>query len=125
MKRIKDQKYYLENVDIEAEIMKKAIAIAERMVAAMLREKIHRPLAEVEIDLDELVDKIIAKMPASTTTVVHQGEAGERAEDGFSFDDDPTIVTTEDYDITGKIVKKSKSNDSTDDALDALMDLNI
>ena len=128
MKRIKDQKYYLENVDIEAEIMKKAIAIAERMVASMLREKMHRPLAEVEVDLDELADKIavrISALPIARGYTQVTGEELKEKVDDFAFDDDQAIITTEDYDITGDIVKRSKTNDDTKDALDALMDLEL
>lgn len=122
MKRIKDQKYYLENVDIEAEIMTKAISIAERMVAAMLRER----TPSFEIDIDDLANKISKKLNITKYENGPNKTYKElRATDQFSFDDEPSIVKTEDYEISGNIAKKSKTKDSTDDALDALLNLDL
>lgn len=125
LKRIKDQKYYMENVDIEAEIMIKATQIAEKMVAAMMREQARKQSIEVDIDLDDLAERIASKIGGTqfATPVVNQEV--RRATDQFSFDDEPTIMKIDDLDIKGGTTKKTNTKESTDDALDALMDLDL
>lgn len=124
MKRIKDQKYYMENVDIEAEIMKKAIELAEKMVAATMREYKRNDKIKIDIDIEDLAERIAGKikvtgmLPAVSVNL-------ERATDAFSFDDTEAVVNTENYEVTGNIKKTSKTKESTEDTLDALMNLDI
>lgn len=124
MKRIKDQKYYMENVDIEAEIMIKATQIAEKMVAAMMREQSRSKAVDIDIDYEHLADLISEKLNI-TGGVRLVGDHGGQVTDAFSFDDEPSIVKTGNFEVAGELVKKTKTKESTDDALDALMNLEI
>lgn len=124
MKRIKDQKYYMENVDIEAEIMKKAIELAEKMVAATMREYKRNDKVKIDIDIEDLAERIARKIKV-TGVLPAVGASLERATDEFSFNDTEVVVATENYEVTGNIKKTSKTKETTDNALEALMDLDI
>lgn len=123
---VRDKNYYLETLDIQDSLLKKAVSMAERMFAAFVRES----KVEVSLDADDLADKIIKKIePRLQSQVVHvTAQDGVVPKAGFDFDDDePVIIKTKKTQIKGadKIKKTTKSKDSISDNLDALEDFQL
>lgn len=123
---VRDRNYYLQSMDIQDSLLKKAVSIAERMFAAFVRES----KVEVSLDADDLADKIIKKIEPrlkSEVRYVHS-DSGTPSQPGFDYDDDePVIIKTKKTEIKGadKIKKTSKSSDSIADNLDALEDFQL
>ena len=123
-KRMTDPKYLLSVMDLEEELLERSTVIAQRMVAALAREK----RGESNIDIDALADKIVKKIEGKINIrpqFITASEAQESSSEGFKLDDKPTVIESHKYDIKGKIGTKTTSKESTSDALDALSALDI
>jgi hypothetical protein len=122
----RDKEYYLNNLDVEASLMTRAVSLAERMFAAFVREN----NISVKVDTDSLADEILKrlepKLEGMKTEVRYVDGGGPKGlsevnSDGFKYDnDEPVIIRTGKMEIKGKIGKTVKSEDNIDDALDAL-----
>lgn len=116
--------------DIDEKALTLAVSLAERMAINIIRETLNQQLERViEQVSDRLVKDISSKLP--TQQVVIQQTASESLPQikqqvkDFEFKTDISIDRTEGMKIKGKASKKTETNDTTDDILDALDQLNI
>jgi hypothetical protein len=129
--RAKDPKFFIQQVDIEAELLKRATDIANKMVAATMREQQRMsfiPHENKEINLDILADKIAERMKGMRYF-------GERTKDdvaqettyrgGFSLDNKPAVVRLDKVEIKGDSKKTTESGESTEDSVNKLMNLEL
>ena len=131
--RAKDPRHFIEQVDIETELLKRATDIANKMVVAIIREQKVATVnfaqnKQEEIDLDVLADKIAERMKGmryfGETTKDDRPETTYRG-GSFSLDNKPTVVRLEKVEIKNEANKTTKSNETTKDALDKLSNLEI
>ncbi|MDD3412395.1 MAG: hypothetical protein PHY47_00180 [Lachnospiraceae bacterium] len=119
----RDKDYYLNNLDIEKAIHETAISLAERMFTAFIREK----NIEVSVNVDDIANKIISKL--GDRLVYPDNYSNNYLEnnkhDKFSYDDGPVIIKTDKIEIKGQLAKAKQSDDSIEDSLDILKDLEI
>lgn len=120
---VRDKEYYFNTLNIEHDLLKKAADIAERMMVAFMRE--HK--VEVSVNVDDIADKIIAKLNGKIMPNIRIGTQSypETSSDGFSYDDEPVIIKTDKIEVKGNITTTSKTKDSIKENLDLLEDLNI
>lgn len=120
---VRNKEYYLNTLNIEADLLKKAADLAERMMVAFMREN----KVEVSVDVDDIAEKIINrlvdKLPKIGSYVPISGNQSK--EEGFSFDDGPVIIKTEKIEVKGKIGNVTKSTDNISESLDILDNLHI
>ena len=122
----KDKNFYLNTVEIEESMLKKAINIAERLMVAFMREN----KVEVKVDAsdiaDKIIDKIIDKLPQQQVIYMKSNETEDQPatnkKSNFKLDDTPVVVKTEKVEIKGKIGSTSISKDNINSSLDALDD---
>lgn len=115
---VRDRQFYLNSLDVEDALMKRAVSLAERMFAAFVREN----NIQVTVDADDVADKILKKLePQLVSTVYVKNGKIEEEEDKFSFDnDEPVILKTEKMEIKGSLGVEKQSGESTKSSLDAL-----
>lgn len=120
---VRDKQYYLNTLDIEASLLKKATDIAERMMVAFMREN----KVEVSVNVDDIADKIIAQLAPKLQSHVISGQIPSpvNLQNGFDYDDGPVVLKTDKIEVKGKVSKESKSGDSISDNLDALEGIQI
>lgn len=124
---VRDKQYYFNTLDLEADLLKKAASIAERMMVAFMREN----KVEVSINVDDIADKIIDKIGSKLQSHVdlssarRQSDDTENKKDDFSLDDGPIIIKTEKIEVKGKVGNIIKTGDSISDNMDMLEGLNI
>ena len=131
--RAKDPKYFMQQVDVEAELLKRATDIANKMVVAMIREQKNTQMGFIkeeskEINLDVLADKIAERMKGmryfGETTKDDRPETTYRG-GSFSLENKPTVVKLEKVEIKNEANKTTQSGETTKDALDKLGNLEI
>jgi hypothetical protein len=120
---VRDKDYYLNNLDIEKSLHDKAINIAERIFAAFVREKNIQVSVNTDDLADQIIKKLLPKLPKGGGQVAFQGPTGN--EDGFTFDDAPVIIKTDKVEIKGDLAKAKKSTDSISDSLNVLDDFSL
>jgi hypothetical protein len=122
---VRNKDYYLNTLNIEADLLKKASDIAERMMVAFMRES----KVEVKVDVDDIADKIIGKILEKLPKGSYSGgyeNTTVRSNDGFKYDDDePVVIKTEKIEIKGKTGTVSKTKDSISESMDILDGLSI
>ena len=124
LKRIKNAKYLLDAIDVEDRILEKAVTVAERLITAMSREK--RTEANVEVRLkDSDVERITTVLAQKIGSVKINSPEETATLKSFSFDDKPEVTSLSSFKIIGNTIKKTMSEDSTKDALDALTNIEI
>jgi hypothetical protein len=122
----RNKDFYLNTLNIEADLLKKASDLAERMMVAFMREN----KVEVKLDVDDIANKIIAKimdrLPQQGSYPGSYPGSQQGSSGGFKYDDDtPVILKTEKIEIKGKTGTVSKSGDSISDNMDILDGLSI
>jgi hypothetical protein len=131
--RAKDPKYFMQQVDIEAELLKRATDIANKMIVAMIREQKNAPVSFVkeeqkEINLDILADKIAERMKGmryfGETTKDDRPETTYRG-GSFSLENKPAVVRLEKVEIKNEANKTTQSGETTKETLDKLSNLEI
>lgn len=121
---VRNKEYYLNTLNIEADLLKKASDLAERMMVAFMREN----KAEVKIDIDDIADKIVDKILIKLPLITRESSTQSRisSSDGFKYSEDDTlIVKTEKIEVKGKIAQESKTQDSISENMDALEGIKI
>lgn len=121
---LRDKQYYFNTLDIEHDMLKKAADIAERMMTAFMREN----KVEVTVNVDDIADKIIAKIldKMPTQVIIRDGvEEPNKFKEDFNLDDGPVVIKTERVEIKGKVGSVSKSTDNINESLDVLEGLKI
>lgn len=118
--KIRDKAFYMQQIDIEDAMFKRATSIAERIFTAFVREN----NIEIKVDANDLADQIIERMGSRLQTeagMSTRAQTTDDKKDGFKFDDDePIIIKSEKVEIKGDLGKVKKSNDSIDEQMDAL-----
>jgi hypothetical protein len=119
---IRNKEYYFNTLDLEHDLLVKATSIAERMMVAFMREN----KVEVSVDVDDIADKIIAKLDKKLQSHTYSKSDLETIKTpGFNYDDGPVILKTEKVSVKGKVGSVTKSGDSISDSMNSLEDLNI
>lgn len=123
---VRNKDYYLNTLNIEADLLKKASDIAERMMVAFMREN----KVEVKVDVDDIADKIIGKilekLPKDRYIGGYENTTTSGIKDGFKYDnDEPVVIKTEKIEIKGKTGTVSKTKDSISESMDILDGLSI
>lgn len=119
---VRDKDYYLNSLNIEHDLLKKAADLSERMMVAFMREN----RVEVSVNVDDIADKIIEKIGDKLQTHVYIPPEGvQRKNDDFNLDDGLVVIKTDKIEVKGKISKESKTGDSISDNLDALEGMQI
>lgn len=115
---VRDKAFYLNQIEVEDSLFKKAVSIAERIFVAFVREN----NIQVKVDADDLAEKVIARIePLLQSEVRVINKSGPRTESDFSYDDDePIVIKTEKIEISGDIGKTKKTSDTIDENMDAL-----
>ena len=119
---VRDKQYYFNTLDIEADLLKKAADIAERMMVAFMREN----RVEVSIDPEDIANRIAEKLgkrvyhPGSYPTSDPGSYPGN-----FDYDDGPVVLRTDKVEVKGKLGKETKTGDSIKDDLDILENITI
>lgn len=121
---VRDKDYYLNNLDIEKSLHDKAINIAERIFAAFVREKNIQVSVNTDDLADQIIKKLLPKLPASGGTWISNGAPTHR-EDDFTYDDAPVIIKTDKIEIKGDLAKAKKSTDSISESLNVLDDFSL
>lgn len=123
----RNKDFYLNTLNVEADLLKKASDLAERMMVAFMREN----KVEVKLDSDDIANKIIEKIlnklpqPGSYPGSYHGSNPGSK-DGGFKYDDDtPVVLKTEKIEIKGKVGTVSKSDDNISSNMDILDGLSI
>ncbi len=116
----KDLTDYEYGLNIDKKILELATDIASKVAIATVRETL-------SLNLDELVDKIcnkiIDRMPAISIRNLTEDENKTIKKDMDSFVITDTVVSnisTDSFNLRGELGRKIKTNESTEDALDAL-----
>lgn len=125
----KDMSDYQYAKDIDEKVVKMAVSLAEKMAISMVREM-------MSLDTDKLVDKITAQLSDKIAaaipeqkTIIQQVVSQEmpslkKEAEEFTFEGaEMAIDRSKGLKLHGKVGDKSKSTDSTDDALDALANM--
>lgn len=121
---IRNKDYYLNTLNIEADLLKKASDLAERMMVAFMRENKVEVKVNVDDIADKIIDKILSKLPVMTGGYSVPGTIS--AGGGFKYDDDePVVIKTEKIEIKGKTGTVSKTKDSISESMDILDGLSI
>ena len=122
---VRDKQYYFNTLDIEADLLRKAADIAERMMAAFMREN----KVEVSLNVDDIAHKIMSKLDDKLQSYVFKnqnvGLPTSSSVNHFTLDDKPVILKTDKIEVKGKIGNTIKSKDNISDNLDALENLEI
>lgn len=120
---IRNKEYYLNTLNIEHDLLKKAADIAERMMVAFMREN----KVEVSVDVDDIADKIIAKIGNRLQPYAVSNPDGgwENKKPEFSYDNGPVILKTEKIEVKGKVGSIKKTNDTINESLDILENIQI
>jgi hypothetical protein len=128
----KDLTDYTYGMDIDEKVVKMACKLAERMAITMVRESLgHINTAQItETMLDSLVSKIVDALP-DQQTVIQQVVSQETEELKKKMNDlvfegaEVAIDRSKGLKLHGDIGEKTKTSESTDDALDALDNLEL
>jgi hypothetical protein len=118
---VRDKQYYFNTLDLEADLLRKASDLAERMMVAFMREN----KVEVSVNVDDIADKIVAKLAGklqSHTTV--RNESANKVP-GFDYDDGPVILKTDKIEVKGKVGQTTKTSDSINESMDILENIEI
>lgn len=121
---VRDKQYYFNTLDIEADLLRKATDIAERMMVAFMREN----KVEVSVNVDDIADKIIAQLePKLRSHVIVRGESEVSANKvpQFDYDDGPVVLKTDKIEVKGKVGQTTKTKDSIKENLDILENIEI
>lgn len=122
---VRDKDYYLNSLNIEHDLLKKAADLSERMMVAFMREN----RVEVSVNVDDIADKIIAKIidKLPTQTIIRESSGNQviKKTDDFSLDDGPVIIKTEKIEVKGNVGTIKKSDDNISSNLDMLDNLQI
>lgn len=120
---VRDKDYYLNSLNIEHDLLKKATDLAERMMVAFMREN----RVEVSVNVDDIADKIIDKLKdkLNFTTVISSNSLPSKAVNDFNLDDRPVIIKTEKIEVKGKVGNITKTEDNISNNLDVLDNLQI
>lgn len=119
---VRNKEYYFNTLNIEADLLKKATDIAERMMVAFMREN----KVEVTLNVEDIAEKIVEKLgkrvyhPRDYSTGNTASQSG-----GFNYDDGPVILKTEKMEVKGKVGNISKTKDSIQESLDILSEIEI
>ena len=122
----KDMTDYAYGLDIDEKVVKMAAKLAERMAISMAREMMNMNMGPVvERIIADVSQKVIDAIPEQQTVIqqVVQESTSEfkKAAGALVFDNaDMNIDRAQGLELSGEIGTKSKSKDSTDDALEAL-----
>ena len=128
----KDLTDYTYGMDIDERVVKMACGLAEKMAIAMVRETLSHINTNqmTEHMLDSITEKIVAAMPEQKT-VIQQVVSAESAELKNEMRDlvfegaDVAIDRSKGLKLHGKVGETTESEDSTDDALDMLDNLQL
>ena len=128
----KDLTDYAYGMDIDEKVVKMACTLAEKMAIAMVRETLSHINTNqmTEHMLDSITEKIVAAMPEQKT-VIQQVVSAESAELKNEMRDlvfegaDIAIDRSKGLKLHGKVGETTESEDSTDDALDMLDNLQL
>lgn len=115
----RNRQYYLDNTDIEKQVSDRATAMAERIIVATLRES----QVSVQLDVDDLANRVVEKL--GKKIILNQNKKDQEDTDFLDEENKPENLKIEKYEIKGKIGKKTQECDSTEDALEALLNLSI
>jgi len=120
---VRDKDYYLNSLNIEHDLLKKATDLAERMMVAFMREN----RVEVSVNVDDIADKIIDKLKdkLNFTTVISSDSLPSKVVNDFNLDDGPVIIKTEKIEVKGKVGNITKTEDNISNNLDVLDNLQI
>lgn len=120
---VRDKDYYLNSLNIEHDLLKKAADLSERMMVAFMREN----RVEVSVNVDDIADKIIDKLKdkLNFTTVISSNSLPSKAVNDFNLDDRPVIIKTEKIEVKGKVGNITKTEDNISNNLDVLDNLQI
>lgn len=120
---------YQYGLDIDEKVIKMACNLAERMAISMVRESMLMDTSKIVEKISEtLVEKIIAALPEQQTIIQQvvsdevgmlKKEMGDLVFEGANI----AIDRSKGLKLHGDIGEKTKSKDSTDDALAALDNL--
>lgn len=124
---VRDKDYYLNSLNIEHDLLKKATDLAERMMVAFMREN----RVEVSVNVDDIADKIIDKIGDKLQSYAIQNpnlgweNTPSKKKDDFNLDDGPVIIKTEKIEVKGKVGNITKTEDNISNNLDVLDNLQI
>jgi len=125
----KDMNDYKYGKDIDVKVVNMAMTMAERMAVTMVRETLGFNVDAIVASItDSLTDKMAAMMPSQTTVIreVAREEMSELKADArkLVFDTpDIAVDRSKGLELKGSIGETVKSDESTDEALDALDNL--
>lgn len=119
----RNKDFYLNTLNIEHDLLKKATDLAERMMVAFMREN----RVEVSVNVDDIADKIIDKLKdkLNFTTVISSDSLPSKVVNDFNLDDEPVIIKTEKIEVKGKVGNITKTEDNISNNLDVLDNLQI
>lgn len=127
----RDLSDYAYGKDIDEKVITLAVSLAEKMAISMIREH-HASNIDALVDriTDQLSAKLIEKMPTQQVIIQQTSHDSlpeiKKTVKDFEFDTSiPTIDRSSGMVLKGQGTKISKTNDSTDDTLDALDKLNL
>ena len=118
---VRDKSYYFNTLDLEADLLRKATDLAERMMVAFMRE--HK--VEVSVNVDDIADKLVAKLAGKLQShVVTRNDSANKVP-GFDYDDGPVVIKTDKIEVKGKVGQTTKTSDSIKESMDILENIEI